>query len=89
MISIYLTLYLLIILHALLSSAEFFSKSTFSNNSFRNTIRMPNLLDPDQARHYVRPDLGPKCLQRLSADDTRRQKVKSESILFTQIFFVL
>ena len=22
-------------------------------------------LDPDQARHYVGPDLGPNCLQRL------------------------
>ena len=39
-----------------------FSKSTFSKNSFRNTIRVSNSLDPD---------LGPNCLQRLSADDTR------------------
>ena len=29
---------------------------------------MSNSLDPDQARHFVRPDLGPNCLQRLSAD---------------------
>ena len=28
--------------------------------------------DPDQARHYVSPDLGPNCLQSLSADDTSR-----------------
>ena len=38
-------------------------------------IRIPsvsNRLDPDQARHYVGPDLGPNCLQRLSADDTSR-----------------
>ena len=28
-------------------------------------------LDPDQARHFVGPDLGPNCLQRLSADNTR------------------
>ena len=27
-------------------------------------------LDPDQARHLVGPDLGPNCLQRLSADGT-------------------
>ena len=32
-----------------------------------------NSLDPDQARHIVRPDLGPICLQRLSADNTSRQ----------------
>ena len=28
---------------------------------------MSNSLDPDQARHFVRPDLGSNCLQRLSA----------------------
>ena len=26
-------------------------------------------LDADQDRHSVGPDLGPNCLQRLSADD--------------------
>ena len=31
--------------------------------------RVSNSLDPDQAHHFVRPDLGPNCLQRLSADD--------------------
>ena len=30
---------------------------------------MSNCLDPDQDRHFVGPDLGPNCLQRLSADD--------------------
>ena len=29
---------------------------------------MPNSLDLDQALHYVGPDLGPNCLQKLSAD---------------------
>ena len=38
---------------------------------------MSNRLDPDQARHFVGPDLGPICLQRLSADDTSRQRVNS------------
>ena len=28
---------------------------------------MSNSLDPDQARHFVEPDLGPNCLQKLSA----------------------
>ena len=36
---------------------------------------MSNSLDPDQARRVVGPDLGPNCLQRLSADDTSRQRV--------------
>ena len=37
---------------------------------------MSNRLDPEQARHFVWPDLGPTCLQRLSADNTSKQKVK-------------
>ena len=36
---------------------------------FFNTIRVSNSLDSDQARHFVGPDLGPDCLQRLSADN--------------------
>ena len=50
----------------------FFSKSTFSKNSFRNTIRVSNSLDPDQVRRFVWPDLGPNCMQKLSADNKRR-----------------
>ena len=30
---------------------------------------MSNSLYPDQAGHFVGPDLNPNCLQRLSADD--------------------
>ena len=37
---------------------------------------MLNSLDPGQARRSVGPDLGPSCLQRLSADDTSRHRVK-------------
>ena len=37
---------------------------------------MSNSFDPDQARRFVGPDLGPNCLPRLSADDTGRQRVK-------------
>ena len=56
-----------VIFHLLLSSADFFSKSTFSKNSFMNNTRVSNSADPDQARRYVGPDLGPNCLQKLSA----------------------
>ena len=41
---------------------------------------MSNSLDPDQARHFARPDLGPNCLQRPSADDTRRQRVHIQRV---------
>ena len=37
----------------LLSFADFFSKLTFSKNSFRNTIRVSNGFDPDQDRRSV------------------------------------
>ena len=37
---------------------------------------MSNSLDPDQTQQIVSPDLGPNCLQMLSADDTDRQRVK-------------
>ena len=37
---------------------------------------MSNRLDPDQARHFVGPDLGPYCLQKLSAHKASRQRVK-------------
>ena len=58
----------------------FFSKSIFldffwKKKSVRNTIRVSNSLDPDQARRFVGPDLGPNCLQKLPADDARRQRV--------------
>ena len=54
---------------AFLSFADF-SKSTCSKNSFRNTIRVSNNLYQDQAQHFVGPDLGPNCLQRLSYQHT-------------------
>ena len=52
---------------------RFFSKSTFLENSFKNTIRVSNSLESDQARQIVQPDLGPNCLHRLSADDSRQR----------------
>ena len=42
---------------------------------------MSNSLDPDQARRFVGPDLGPNCLPRLSADDTGRQRVKATALI--------
>ena len=35
-----------------------------------NSIGVSNSLEPDQARHFVGPVLGPNCLLKLSADDT-------------------
>ena len=53
----------------LLSSADFFSKLTFSKSYFRNTLRVSNGLDSDQDQLSVGPELGPNCLERLTEDD--------------------
>ena len=54
----------------LLLSADFFFKiNCFQNNSFKNTIRVSNGLDPDRDRCSVDPDLGLNCLQKLSANN--------------------
>ena len=45
-------------------------------------MKMSNSLDPDQAQRFVGPDLGPNCLQRLSTDDTSRQRVKQEEFVY-------
>ena len=42
----------------LLSSADFFSKLTFSKNSSWSAIRVSNGLDSDQDGRFVGPDLG-------------------------------
>ena len=59
-----------------------FFKINFSKKSFRNTFRVSNSLEPDQAGHSVGPDLVPNCLQRLSADDKSKQRVKSKEFLW-------
>ena len=73
----------------LLCRLPIFSKSTFSKNSFRNTFKVSNSLDPDQAQHFVGPDLGPNCLQRLSADNTtiigKKFTGSQNKILYTHI----
>ena len=43
---------------------------------------MSNSLDPDQARHFVGPDQGLNCLQRLSADDASRESVSCKVLQF-------
>ena len=55
---------------------KFFINPIFSKDSFRNTIRVSNSLDPDQAGHFEVPDLGPNCLQ-MTKVATSRQRVKN------------
>ena len=58
-----LTLYMLCIFMKFVPGDIF--KTTFSNNSFRNTIRVSNGLDPGQDQRSVGLDLGLNCLQML------------------------
>ena len=50
------------------------------------TFIVSNSLDPDQAGHCVRPDLGPNGLQRLSSDDTSWQIIKRTYLKITHFF---
>ena len=46
----------------------------FYVSCLRDSIIVSNSLDPDQAQHFVGPNLGLKCLQSLSADSTSKPK---------------
>ena len=58
--------------------ADFFFQNKLFKRiySFRNTVKVSNSLNPDQAQHFDWPDLGPNCLQRLPGDHKCRQRVK-------------
>ena len=71
-----------IIFHAFLLSADFFQSQCFKKNISGTDIRVSNSLDPDQAQCFVWPVLGPYCLPRLSAEDTRRQSFKKQIRLY-------
>ena len=54
-----------------LLSANFFKIFSFQSIKrfgSRSGPTFSNGLNPDQDRHFVSPDLGPNCLQRLSAN---------------------
>ena len=62
-----------VFLYAFVVICRLFSELTVykKEDKIRSTIRVSNGLDPDQDRRSVGPDLGPNCLQRLSAYDKR------------------
>ena len=64
--------------HGLVVVCRLPSKLKFS--FFRNTIRVPNGLDPDQHRLTVCPDLCSICLQRFSSDDKMTASKKRKKI---------
>ena len=50
---------------------------------------MSNSLDPDQVLHYIGPDLGPYCLQRLSVDCPSRYSVNIHYSLGVALFYII
>ena len=45
-------------------------------SGIQSDFRVSNSLDRAKAQYFVRIDLSPNCLQRLTADDTSLQSVK-------------
>ena len=69
---------------------------TVLSADFRNSLKVSNSLDQDQARLFVGPDLGPTCLQRLSAAELGPHCLPTlvnicsrrlEQITFSEAFF--
>ena len=58
-----------LLLHALFVVCCFVLFFVFSEIKF---FRVSNNLDPDPARRFVGPDLGPNCLLKLSTDGTSK-----------------
>ena len=57
--------------------ADFFSKLSFSKNSFRNTISVSNSLDLELAGCFFPAGTGSKLFAKIISDDTSRQRVKN------------
>ena len=59
-----------------IASAEFFfPKIIYFEKNLPEIPFVSNSLDPDQAPPNVGTELGPSCLQRISADNTSRQNL--------------
>ena len=79
-----ITLCMLGSFHAFIVVCILFLKSTFSKNSFWNTISMSNGLGPDQDRHSGSGTLGPNCLQSTVYQQTIKVATSKESVKHQQ-----
>ena len=59
-------------MHTFMSSTDFFSAKLFKK-IFQEYHQSVEQFGPKSGLTFVRPDLGPNCLHRLSADDTSEQ----------------
>ena len=62
-------------LHAFLSSADFFQNHFLEKKNVQEYHQSIKQFGPDQDLRVFGPDQGPNSLQKLSADDTSRQRV--------------
>ena len=69
-------------LFLLSADSDSFSKLTFLKSSFRNIISVTNSLEPVQTLYYVRPDLGPNCLQKTDDKVATSKEIVIILILF-------
>ena len=74
-------------LHAGLFYMLFYLLLIFQSQLFRNTISVS--LDPDQARGFVEPNLGPNCFQRFSAGNMSRQSINFECWVILHACFII
>ena len=61
----------------------FFKINFLKKKSFRNTIGVSNGLDPDQDRHSVGPDLGPKLFPKVIISKQQKSQVKQQIFIFS------
>ena len=79
----YLTLCMLGNFSCFCCRLQTFFKINFFINFFQEHYQSVNGLYPDEDQHSFSPDLGPNCLQRLSAEDkvtTSKERVKSSKL---------
>ena len=68
-----------VIFHAFVVVCWLFSKLTFLNNSFRNTIRVSNGLDPDQDRHLSGYKLVAKVISRRQKSQLAWKELRNDN----------
>ena len=57
----------------------------FFKNIFQEYHQSVKQLDPYQARRFLGPDLGPNCLQRLSADEKKKSLLEGKELIMPKL----
>ena len=76
------------IFHAFMSSADFF-KINFWGNFFQEYHQSVKQFGSRSGPTFVGPDLGPNCLQKLSADDTYNEMSCAQCVYYVNYGYPL